>query len=464
MIKGFSGRSLGLKMLLVGILVLMLGVPLLFVNILAWERSARADEAAREIGRTEGGPQTIRGPFLLIPILSDESITQTTPDGPVTTTRTVERTLVVSAETLEVDAQLTTEVRRRAIYETPVYSARLRFSGQFAPGGLTGLQPAGARPDWSAARLVIAVSDLRGIGEDIALTLDGAATSNGFEPGSGFDLAPTRTSPGWAGVTAPIVLTPGRAVNFQAEFALSGAQSLTLIASGRETTARVTGDWAHPGFAGAYLPDTREIGDEGFSAVWRVPYLARGVPARWIEGAGFQVSDADQTGFTVNLISPTDGYVRVSRALKYALFFLGFTLLAVFLIEAGSKGRVHAAQYLLLGLAQVVFYLVLLALSEHASIRTAYLSASLATAGLTGLYAASAFRSWGKGMAIFAASAAVYALQYMLLIMEDYALLIGAGLAFGALALTMFVTRNVNWYNDGSRPSAAPTPAPRSAP
>ena len=464
MIKGFSGRSLGLKMLLVGLLVLVLGVPLLFVNILAWERGARADEAAGEIGRSEGGPQTIRGPFLLIPILSDETITQTTPDGPVTTTRTIEQTLVVSAEILDIDVQLTTEVRRRAIYETPVYTARLRLAGRFAPGDLSQLQPEGARPDWDGARLVIAVGDLRGIGEDITLKLDGTMAANRFEPGSGFDRTPARSGVGWAGVTAPLGLAPGRAIDIEAEFALSGAQSLTLIASGRETTARVAGDWAHPGFDGAYLPDTREIGDDGFSAGWRIPYLARGVPARWIEGAGYQMGDADQTGFTINLISPTDGYVQVSRALKYALFFLGFTLLAVFLVEAGSKARVHAAQYLLLGLAQVVFYLVLLALSEHASIRIAYLSAMLSTAGLTGLYAASAFRSWAKGAAILAASAMVYALQYLLLIMEDFALLIGAALAFCGLAVTMFVTRNVNWYSDGAPAADAPTPAPRSAP
>jgi inner membrane protein len=463
MVAGFSGRSLGLKMLLVGALVLVLGVPLLFVNILAWERGARADDAAREIGRSEGGPQEIRGPFLLVPVLSEEALTTNTAEGLVVTTRTIEETLVISAETLDIDVRLATEIRRRAIYEVPVYSARVRLAGRFAPGDLAAALPDGARANLAAARLVLAVGDLRGMGEDITWTVNDSQAQARFEPGSEFDRASADYGGGWAGVTAPIPLEPGEAFTFDAELAVSGAERFTLVASGRETTAHIAGDWPHPGFDGAYLPDGREISAEGFSANWRVPYLARGVPARWIEGRGFSLARADNAAFTVNLVSPTDGYARVGRALKYALFFLGFSLLAVFLIEAGSKGRVHAAKYLLLGLGQVVFYLLLLALSEHASILIAYLTASSATAVLTGLYAASAFRSAGKGAVILAAMALVYALQYMLLLMEDYALLIGAGLAFAALALTMIVTRNVDWYGAATAPEA-PRPAPRSAP
>jgi len=193
------------------------------------------------------------------------------------------------------------------------------------------------------------------------------------------------------------------------------------------------------------LPEGREISSTGFNAQWQVPYLARGVPGAWLQGE-FDVRDVDRTAFGVRLFTPTDGYTSVGRSLKYAIFFIGFLMLMFFLIEAASKDRVHAAQYILIGLAQVVFYLLLLAFSEHMATFAAYFTASLATISVTSLYAVTAFRSKARGMATFAVLGVIYAMQYALVLLEDYALLIGAVLAFFAVALTMYVTRRLNWY------------------
>lgn len=442
------GRSLGLKILLVGALVLVLGLPLLFVNMLAWERANRAEQVAQEVGAAYGGPQIVRGPYLLLPIEITENFTLTNGEDERQETRTRTETLVISADTLDISVTLDTDIRRRAIYDVPVYQAQIGMSGQFAPGDLSALIPRNGEILWSDAELVLAFSDLRGIDTDITFGVEGWPEPLVFEPGSGFDR-PLQygAQESWRGVSARLPdLAQGQSFAFEAELTLSGAQRLSLTASGRQTRASINADWAHPGFDGAYLPDERSIHESGFEADWSVPYLARGVPASWREGAGFNMARADEAILTVNLVTPTDGYVRVSRALKYAFFFLSFTLLMVFLIEANGKTRIHAAQYVLLGLAQVIFYLLLLALSEHWLIQAAYLAASGATIGVSGLYAMTAFRSAGRGALVAMTLVVTYALQYMLLLLEDYALLIGAALAFASLALTMYMTRHVNWY------------------
>lgn len=442
------GRSLGLKILLVGALVLVLGLPLLFVNMLAWERANRADLVAQEVGAAYGGPQIVRGPFLLLPVDITETVLVNTGEEERQETRIRTETLVISPETLDISVNLDTDIRRRAIYDVPVYQADLEFSGQFTPSDLAPLTPRNGEIRWSGAELVLAFSDLRGINADLSFTIDGRPDPLSFEPGSGFDRPQRRgTEESWRGVSARLPdLTEGSSFDFHAQLTLSGAQRLSLTPSGRQTRAAIRGDWPHPGFDGAYLPQDRTITDQDFEASWSVPYLARGVPANWREGAGFNMMRADDALFTVNLVTPTDGYVRVSRALKYAFFFLSFTLLMVFLIEANGKKRIHAAQYVLIGLAQVIFYLMLLALSEHWLIQPAYLAASGATIGISGLYAMTAFKSFGRGLLVALTLVLTYALQYMLLLLEDYALLIGAGLAFLSLALTMYMTRNVNWY------------------
>ena len=451
---GFGGRSLGLKLILIGALVLLLGLPLLFVNILAWERSGRAQDAAREVGQAGGGPQILRGPFLVIPVDVPETVSMPSPSGPVRETRTVEETLIVSPETLDVTANLDVELLSRAIYDVPTYTASMRMGGRFAAGELGELLPERGEARWDRARVVIAVSDLRAFKAPIRFHMGAELGEAVFEPGSSFDRR-QRGDAGWLGVSAPVALEPGQTFDFDAELAFAGAERLSLIPSGRDTTVRVTGDWPHPGFAGSYLPQTREVGETGFSANWQIPYLARGAPARWMEGERFGLAQIDDAAFTIHLTDPADGYAQVGRALKYAIFFLGFTILAVFLLEAASGARIHAAQYLLIGLAQVVFYLLMLALSEHLRVPGAYLIAAGVTAGLTGAYGATAFKSAGKGGVIAALMVMVYALQYALLILEDYALLIGAWLAFAALALTMWVTRHIDWYaSGGQRPRA----------
>jgi len=451
-------RSLGLKILAVGLIVVLLAIPLMFVNILSWERAGRADSVRQEVGQTYGGAQLVRGPYLVLPVVVEEPVEFRNREGEVTRTeyRQSRETLIVSPERLDIDIDQQSSVRRRAIYEVPVFDAAISLDGRFAPPDLSALVPEFGTINWDQAQIVLAVSDLRAIGEDLVFQVAGQDTPLAFEPQTEFDrlqggivagVQGSANAGRWQGVAAPLPgLEAGAAFDFAARLRLSGADMLLVSASGRETRASLQSDWPHPSFLGAYLPGEREITAEGYSATWQVPYLARGVPGAWRAG-DYDIRAVDRTAFGARLFTPTDGYTSVGRSLKYAIFFIGFLMLMFFLIEAASRDRIHAAQYILIGLAQVVFYLLLLAFSEHMATLLAYVTASAATVVLTALYAATAFRSRGKGFAVFAVLGVIYAMQYALVLLEDYALLIGAILAFFAVALTMYVTRRLNWYD-----------------
>lgn len=438
------GRSLGLKMLLVGGLVLALGVPLAIVNVLAWERENRARDIAVEVGAAMGGAQTFRGPFLAIPF-DTVQVTETGRGEDLVRTETnLRQFIIVSPETLDLSVQLETHTLRRAIYTVPAYRSTMSMTGRFDLDGVAALAPSDATISWDEAHLFATISDLRGISEDFEAQVSTQAAPLAFEPGIAFPIGDSRNG---RGIRAPLEgIADGTRMEFTGALVLTGARSFSLQPSGRETRAQVTGDWPHPGFDGSYLPTDREISEDGFSADWLVPYLARGFPARWIEGQSYSLSNAQGAAMTVNLANPADGYARVSRSLKYAIFFVGFTLLMFFLIEASGSQRLHAAQYILIGLAQVVFYLMLLALSEHASITLAFAGSAGATIALTAAYAWTAFRDNARAMLTFAALTVSYVIQFLLVLIEEYALLIGSGLTFLAIAGTMYVTRKVDWY------------------
>ena len=452
-----QARSLGLKILVVGLIVLLLSIPLMFVNLLSWERAGRADSVRAEVGETYGGSQIFRGPYLILPVLVETPI-QVREDGETREEiRRSQEAIIVSADQLNINMNQTSEIRRRAIYDVAVFNADLSFNGQFSVPELAAMIPANGTIQWQGAEIAFAISDLRTIGDDLIFEIEGGTTPLIFEPGTRFDRlvgVPTfstgstqlANSGRWQGVAAPLSgLSAGANFSFTGRLELTGADALMVAASGRNTIVSVQSDWPHPSFVGAYLPEGREISSTGFNAQWQVPYLARGVPGAWLQGE-FDVRDVDRTAFGVRLFTPTDGYTSVGRSLKYAIFFIGFLMLMFFLIEAASKDRVHAAQYILIGLAQVVFYLLLLAFSEHMATFAAYFTASLATISVTSLYAVTAFRSKARGMATFAVLGVIYAMQYALVLLEDYALLIGAVLAFFAVAMTMYVTRRLNWY------------------
>jgi inner membrane protein len=232
----------------------------------------------------------------------------------------------------------------------------------------------------------------------------------------------------------------------------------------KSTTVRVSGDWPAPSFDGGYLPDQPRLGRSGFSAAWSVPFIARGLA----DHATSEALSLEQLGgkdLGVSLVPASNPYQTVSRSLKYAVMFVGLVFLTFFVFEALSGQRVHPAQYLLVGSAQMVFYLLLLSLSEYVGFDWAFAAAASATVLLLGLYAGAAFRSRARGVQALVVFAAVYGLIYLLMRLEDFALLAGSLASFLGLAGAMYLTRNLDWY--GGKPAAkdaGPTAGAQSAP
>ena len=420
----------------------------MLIYALVWERSNRAEEVKDEIYELEGGRQTISGPIILAPVEIDTG--NTDKDGaPIIRHQVV----AFTPEELTIRADVDASTRRRSIYAATVYDADIRMTGRF--GALR--PPASPEGDmtirWDQAAIAVkfgAHTGLKGMRDALTLTVNGSPLRAAFEPGVRGIVANRDGDVSAPGVSAPLTgVDAAEGFAFDLILPLSGGGALFFTPTGAHTTAIMTADWPDPSFQGAYLPDERTIDTAGFTAEWRVPYLARNLPRSFFASRNLSILEKSKA-FGTEFIATASPYKSVNRALKYALMFLGIVFLTFFLIEATMGGRAHAAQYILLGLSQVIFYLLVLALSEHIGFETAFSGAAASTILLSGYYAATVFHSLIKGAIAFAAFSGAYALIYLLMKSEDYALLIGSLTAFGALALTMVVTKNVDWY--GARP------------
>jgi inner membrane protein len=419
------------------------------IYALVWDRSTRAEEVRREIHESAGGAQMISGPIILVPAVVDSGVDLET-GNPIR-----HRTHVAfTPQSLDIGGNIKTESRRRGIFDATLFEADIRFKGSFGP--LNPINPPKGQITyfWPDARFGLALgqgASLKGVRGEPALTLTGAAAAADFEPG----LTAQGGEPVDAGgVSAALpIADPTQPIGFDLTLTMTGGGSLRFVPVGEETTIALAGAWPDPSFQGARLPDERTVNETGFSASWKVPYLARAIPRVLFADQGL-AGRFEAEAFGVEFVSAESPYKSVNRALKYALMFLGLVFLTFFLIEATLGGRAHAAQYILLGLAQVVFYLLVLAFAEHIGFDTAFVGAAGATVALSGLYAATVFRSLFKGLLASIAFAGAYGLIYLLMKSEDYALLIGSAAAFGGVALTMAVTRNLDWY--GARLSRQP--------
>lgn len=428
-------RSVTLRALGIGFLGLLLMIPLLQVQGLVSERQGLEFEARAKIAERWGGEQAVGGPVLVVPMRK-----QVQTDKGIVTTYDVAHFLL--PERLHVEGSLETEKRRYGIYETPVYTAVLRFSGHFEPAAIAAMGSAGGDPQWSAASLRVPVRDVRGIRQVSALRIDGRELT--FGPGGQV-----------AGVSATEVDWPldggaaQRPLPFSFELRLAGTAVLRFLPLARQTDVSLASAWPDPSFMGAFLPASHDTGTQGFSAQWQVLDLNRAFGQSWSEGQ----NDAPallNSGFGVELYQPVDTYQRNERAGKYGVLFIALTFAALFLFDVLGRWRVHPVQYLLVGVALCTFYVVLLALSEQVGFGVAYLLAALVVVAIIGGYARAAARSGAAGTTLGGLLAFVYALLYGLVISEQYSLLMGAVALLVAVAILMYLTRRVDWYALGS--------------
>ncbi len=454
-------RSAGLKLILICGLVLLMAIPAMFIGAISYERSTAADEVTRQVSQRYGGRQTIIGPILSVPYET------TLANGTVQTGHYILFPDSGSAEF----ADIYVEAKTQSLYKVPVYSAEGELTARFNDP-LNQLEKVGVTLKRTEARFLISLSDVRGLKQDIVLRGTGGKSSQ-FEPAAeeaqprpgvpavygqnsdGIRFIAKPAIPGrahealprfgqWLSVSALPFFTDTGDMSVSAELHLSGAQSLSIPPFAKSTDVSLTSNWPDPGFQGEFTPTDREISEAGFTASWSMPYLSRG-----IRGQG-RAEDVLR-GLTSNMVrvkfvSTDNPYQTVNRALKYSVLFIGLVFLSYFLFEIIVGTPVHPAQYILIGLAQAIFYLLLLAFAERIGFVPAFTIAALLTIFVTAGYAGAVFGGrayiWKAG-SVFAI---VYGLLFVLMRMEDFALMVGALASFTAIAATMYLTRGVDWY------------------
>jgi inner membrane protein len=447
----------GGKALLVCVMAVLMAIPGVFVFGLVMERSHRAEGVISEVSALQGGSQQVLGPLLVAPYDVPAEKGGFKNGG----------WYIVSAEQGTARAEVKTQSLHRGIFDVPVYDAIVDMQATFAPSlSKIDLSP-DARIDWNKARIVVGFSDLRGAKEDVTGSFKDAAgeTRVAFAPASGIDIrgvgtqAPQSDPPGGFGlVEAPatmIAVSPSGGT-FTVQMRFTGAQRLSVMPFAKSTRVTMTGGWPSPSFDGGFLPDSRRLQAGRFDAAWNVPFIARGLADRGAANA-LSISLLGAKDLGVTFARANNPYDNVTRALKYAVMFVGLVFLTFFVFEALSGKRLHPAQYLLIGLAQMVFYLLLLSLSEYIGFDIAFACAAVATVGLISLYAGWAFGAGRYRLRALVIFSAVYALIYLLMRLEDFALLAGSIASFVGLSAAMYLTRNIEWYSGRSQPAAQPS-------
>jgi inner membrane protein len=437
-----------LKLILIGVLLLLLGVPIARLQGLVAERQQRGREVAADIAASSSRAQAVVGPLLRVEIeRTVRRVRMVEVDGQPQTREELEREREVRLLTpavLEVTGTLGSERRRRGLFEALVYLADLDVGARFAPLVLAPREDVVAQRVVDAA-LVVAVDDPRGL-RAVQARLDGAPLA--AQPGSGLDWQPSgfRLPLAPERVLAPIELALG--------LDLAGTESLHWQPVGDETRVALRGDWAHPSFVGDFLPDLPTIDAQGFEARWQVSRLAAQAPVAVLACGAQTGSCALGAGLGVRLLDPVDRYLKTDRAIKYAWLFMVLVFGALFFLELLRPVALHPLQYGLSGLALAMFFLLLLSLSEHIGFGVAYVVAALACIGLIGTYLAAPF---GRSRAALFATllGALYGLLYGVLQSEDYALLTGSLALFGLLAAAMLLSRRVDWSRLVLRPAPA---------
>jgi inner membrane protein len=425
----------------------LLTVPLFSIWLLVYDRQTQSREATASITEGWGAEQTVHGPLLVIPYLATSTETVMENGQSVTRSSEVRRELTLAPDVAEFKSDIRPEVRKRSIYEAVVYQTMLAGAERFVlPPDLAASGLDVARLDLARAELRFGLSDPRGLGANPIFTANGRPLKP--QPGGGLE---------GHGFRAPVdagSLSGGRMnVSFRVDFRGNG--SLSLVPDAGDTSWKVHSSWASPSFTGAFLPAARRVDAKGFDAAYRIGNLAlgRSLVTLGEATAAPPPAEVSKQAAQISLIQPVDPYSQVNRATKYGFLFIGFTFLALLMFDVIGGVRVSSVEYLLMGVALVLFFVLLLAFAEVIGFTPAYVVASTAIAGLNTAYAAAVLASWRRAGFIGSLLVGLYAVLYVLLSLEAFSLLIGSLMLFAALAGVMYGTRRIDW---GARHEASP--------
>lgn len=424
-----------LKIFAIVVIGLLLMIPAMMVMGLINERKNTQMAAIDEVSSKWGYQQTLNGPYISIPY--NKYLKETDKKTNIDKLIKVTEYLHILPSELKIDGNLKPEKRNRSIYEVVVYNTGINFSGKFPKFDPKEFDIPISDIDFSKAVLEMGITDLRGIEKQIELNINGNKLP--FNPGViSNDILSSGINSGINYKT-----DNNSEMNFSFNLDLRGSQVLNFTPVGKTTDVIMKSTWNNPSFSGAFLPDKRSIADSGFSANWNILHLNRNYPQSW---TGSKYS-TNESVFGIDLLLPVDNYQKATRAVKYAILFIGFTFLVFFFIEVLNKVFIHPVQYILVGTALVIFFALLLSISEYISFDFAYIISAIATLLLIALYIKAILKNNSLTILISSILFIQYSFIFIIIQLQDYALLIGSIGIFLILALVMYFSRKIDWYN-----------------
>ena len=454
-------RSITAKIIIIGVIALGLMIPTLMIDSLIHEREWRRDDAIREVSSKWSGEQNLIGPILSVPY---KKFVQTNDD------KTIEQTAYAYflPEELNVDGNIEPNKLNRGIYEIVTYNSKLKFDGNFKKPDFKELNIAEEYVILKDVSLLFLISDMRGINEDIIIDFGdkkmqakpGIPNQFRFPKNTGNQITKHRIAMeleflereetvSGINIKFPLENTiQDLKENYAYSFRLNlkGSESINFSPVGNVTKVSLNSTYDSPSFQGAFLPTERELTENGFSANWSVLGLNRNFAQSWTGAVSNAIFNSS---FGVDLIIPVDEYQKTSRSIKYAILFIALTFLTFFFSEVLNKVQIHPLQYILVGLSLLEFFVLLLGVSEHISFNLAYLIAAFLTIATITLYAKTIFKDTRLTFVQTGILSFLYLFIFIIIQLEDYALLVGSLGLFTIIAIVMFVSRKINWYEQG---------------
>ena len=425
-----NSNKIWIKALMTGALILLMLIPTVFVSNLVEERQARQEEVKNEVSSKWAGRQAITFPYLFIPYIT--STTQ--PNGKVLIEK---KSFIILPENLNVSGSVSTEQRQCSIYTVLLYNSSLTAKGDFSIRIPNDVDT--STIDWKNCSVCFGISDFKGIQQKITAKIN----NNYYDLSAGLPTSEIDTT----GLSSSIILSVddiGKSFSFELPLKIKGSDQLHFAALAGNSQFTLTSAWNSPSFDGNTLPSERKLNNKGFEANWN--FNKANLPFNTVfKNFNFK---KDDYLFGVSLLQPADQYAKTLRCVKYAILFIGLTFSLFFIVEIMQKKPLHPVQYVLAGLALIVFYTLLLSISEFLLFDVAYLIASSATILLLALYAKSHFKSWKIGGVFAGVIGSIYGFIFVLIRLEDTALLVGSIGLFVILALAMYASRKINWYSN----------------
>ncbi|MEP7163971.1 MAG: cell envelope integrity protein CreD [Ferruginibacter sp.] len=427
-------NKLIIKAAFIGFLTLVLLIPTFFIMFLVKDRESRRDEVVHEVSSKWAGAQTITGPFLSVPYYVEikDAANQAVME---------KRNLYLLPDELLVDGKITPQIKHRSIFQVPVYNSNLKISGKFFSLKIDKLPVPIQNLHFEEAAMCMGISDFKGIGENLQLKWNDSIA--GFETGLP-DISWLRT-----GISCPLKLSAASltqgTTDFSISLSLKGSEQLYVTPFGSTSKVHFESDWRNPAFDGKYLPDTSIVTGKGFTADWKVLHFNRTYPQQF---TGVNETLINESAFGLNLLQPVDAYGQTQRSIKYAVLIIALTFFLYFFLEIFYRRNVHPLQYILIGFALVIFYTLLLSISEYVAFAQAYLVASAATVLLIGWYSRSIFKKWSIVLLFSFILSLLYLFIFVLIQLQDNSLLFGSIGLFVLLAIIMYFSRKINWNSE----------------